>query len=77
MPRKKAGTHPFTVTLSTDEHDVLVRLAKAYKGMSVDGIARIFIAFAIPRAVEAMGLPAAEVLKELTSLPALSDEGKV
>jgi hypothetical protein len=52
----------FSVTLAADDDKLLEDLMVAYQGMGKGTIARILLHYALPRAAEAMGLPAGEVL---------------
>lgn len=64
MPTDPPGFKSVTVRLTTDQYSLLARIGAAYEGMQPGSVARILVAFALPRSDEAMALPAKQVLEE-------------
>jgi hypothetical protein len=69
LPNDPPGFKSVTARLTTEQYKVLESLGLAYEGMKPGSVARILVAYAIPRAAEAMGLPAKAVL-EAANIPA-------
>jgi hypothetical protein len=57
--------HYVNVALTPTQFEALERIGDGYERMKPGAVARILLAFAIPRAAKAMGQPAADALRAL------------